>query len=119
MAQTRKRTRPAQSVPKVRKRSRPKKQPTQAVDPRLPKSWPNGSAVTIGQGNKKYKEHQRRIGEPDENNPNLIGRIVCDRTNIDPVYTAWRWYEGRYHHLTETGTHREAMDALSKAHGGW
>lgn len=119
MAETRKRKRPTKSVPKVRKRSRPKKKVTAPVDPRMPKSWAGSVVVTIGPGSKKHKEYARKIGAPDEENPNLMGRIHTDRTNIDPVYTAWRWHDGRYHWLCEKPTHREAHEALSKAFGGW
>lgn len=121
MAEVRKRTRPANPVPKVRKRERPKAKPkkTVPVDPRMPAQWPSGSAVMRGPGNKKHKPYNRKIGSKDEENPNLIGRIVNDRTNIDPVYVVWRWHDGRYHWLCEKPRHVEAMEALSKAAGGW
>ena len=116
MTDTRKRARPTKSVPKVRARKRPKAKPVTA-DPRMPATWADAAPIVCGAANKKYKPYQRKMGAADEDNPNLMGRV--SRSGGGTKFTAWRWFEGRYHWLCEKGTYHEAHRALSDAFGGW
>lgn len=119
-----KRSRPAKSVEAPRKRARPVAQapkvsgPWWRTDDRMPMQWPNGSAVTRGSHSKKFKPHNRTIGEPEEENPNLMGRIVNDRTDIDPGYKVWRWLAKKYHYVGTYPTFREALHTLSERDRG-
>lgn len=110
MAETRKRQRPSKPVPAVRKQARLTDVKT---DPRMPDSWPNNSAVVRSPMLDGYVAYKREYGARDEDNPNLIGRIINDRSYIDPKYVAWRWFEGHYHWLGEYNKHHLAFDALS------
>lgn len=124
---TRKRSRPAKSVekPAVRKRKRPVKAATKEVQgpawrtsEDMPMSWPNGSAFMRGPHSKKYKNYRRKMGTPDEENPNLLGRIVNDRTNIDPGYRTWRWLGGKYYFIDTFDTFSKAAECLSRKDAG-
>jgi hypothetical protein len=78
----------------------------------MPEAWPNGSAMMRGSNTPGWRRYRPVMGEPEEKNPNLIGRSVpAGRLG---GYNLWRWRYMRYEYVGKFRDHGEMFAALRK-----